>query len=57
MIDNQFVMAALPVVGGWIVWVSRSISTHDAVIKKLDKLVDILLEERINAQSEKRSQA
>lgn len=49
MIDNQYLMAALPFIGGWIVWVSKTVSAHDQVIKNLDKLVQVMLEDRLDA--------
>jgi hypothetical protein len=48
MIDpNTIVAAGIPVLGGWIWWVDRKVSSHEAVIQKMDRLLDILLQERL----------
>lgn len=57
MTPEQIFYAAVPVVGGWAIWVSRNINTHNAIIERLDKLVDILLEERLSAKDQNRRQA
>lgn len=49
-------LAALPVIAAWVWWVDKKVAGHDAIIKKLDQLVDLLLEERL-AQSQNRRQA
>jgi pantothenate kinase-related protein Tda10 len=48
MTTEQVLIAAAPLVGGWMVWVSRTVSAHEALIKKIDTLVDLLLEERLS---------
>lgn len=39
---------AVPAVAGWVIWVSRAINRHEAVIEKIDKLVDVLLQDRLD---------
>lgn len=44
----DYLMAGIPFLAGWIWWVDRKVSSHEAVIEKMDRLVDILLSDRLN---------
>jgi hypothetical protein len=48
MSPEQIFYTALPVIGGWVIWVSKNITTHEQVIKKLDQFMDILIAEKLN---------
>ena len=52
----ELLLAAIPIITAWVWWVDKKVAGHDAIIKKLDQLVDLLLEERL-AQSQDRRQA
>ena len=49
------ILAALPLLGGWVWNTERRLTKHDGVIDKLDQLVTLLLEDRIHAQSKEGS--
>lgn len=55
--NEQLLLAALPIVGGWVVWVSKKVTSHEAVIQRIDQLVTLLLEDRLDAQDKERRQA
>ena len=44
----ELLLAAVPIIAAWIWWVDKKVAAHDAIIKKLDMLVDLLLEERLD---------
>ena len=56
MTTEQILIAALPFLGGWVWRTEARITRQDAVIVKIDRLVDVLLEDRL-AQSQKGSVA
>lgn len=39
--------AGLSLLAGWIWWVDRKVSAHEEVIKRLDQLAQIMLEDRL----------
>lgn len=52
---QDILLAGAGALASWIWWVDRKVASHEAVIEKLDKLVDILIEERINTHAQNQS--
>ena len=36
--------AFIPLLAGWIWWVDRKVASHEVIIAKMDKLIDLLME-------------
>ena len=36
--------ATIPLLAGWIWWVDRKVASHEVIINKMDKLIDLLME-------------
>lgn len=51
---NELVAVAVPLMAGWIWWVDRKVSAHEEVIKAINQLVHVLLEDRLSAQNKER---
>lgn len=45
---KEVFFAAAPFAVAWVVWVSKSISAHSEIIKKMDQLVSLLLDRELN---------
>lgn len=54
--SQELLITGLPLLAGWIWWVDRKVSAHEEVIKRMDKLAQIMLEDRL-AQGQNRSHA
>jgi hypothetical protein len=52
-VNHELLLAGIPVLAGWVWWVDRKVSAHEAVIERLDKLTQLMLEDRLD-QSQKR---
>lgn len=50
--NPDLMYATIPLIIGWVWWVDRKVSAHEAVIQRIDTLVQLMLEERLNAQSQ-----
>lgn len=51
----ELVTAGLPLLAAWVWWIDRRVASHDALIPKLNQLVDLLLEERLADGRENRN--
>ena len=49
--SETILAAGIPVLFGWIWWVDRKVSAHEAVIQKMDQLMQVLLEDRLDKKS------
>lgn len=56
MTQEDILLAALPFAFAWIWWVDKKVAAHEAVIVKMDQLIDMLLEAQI-AQNQDRRKA
>lgn len=45
--SEQLLLAAIPALAGWVLYIDRKVASYEEIIKRIDKLVDILLEERL----------
>lgn len=45
---QEILMAGVGAVASWIWWVDKKVASHDAVIERMDKLVQLLLEDRLD---------
>lgn len=54
---EQFLLGAVPFAAAWVIWVSKGVSSANALIPKMEQLINLLLEERLNAQSQAGSRA
>jgi pantothenate kinase-related protein Tda10 len=55
--EQEVALVVIPIAFAWVGWISNKVASHSAVIDKLDTLVDLLLEERLNAKGENWRQA
>ncbi len=46
--NDQLMVAGVSALAAWIWWVDRRVSAHEEIIRKLDRFMDILLEDRLN---------
>lgn len=50
MMEN-ILLAVLPIAGGWALFVERRLSRIETLAEKLDKFIDLMMEERFGTAS------
>lgn len=51
---QEILMAGVGAMASWIWWADRKVASHEAVIERLDALVTLLLEDRLDAKNQDR---
>lgn len=51
MEQQDLLFATIPLIVGWVWWVDRKVSAHEAVIKRIDLLINLMLEDRFDHDS------
>lgn len=46
--SSELLLASLPLIVAWVWWVDRKVAAHEAILVKLDHLINLLLEERLD---------
>lgn len=50
-IQPELLLASLPLIAAWVWWVDKKVAAHEAVIKRIDMLVQLMLEDRLDRKS------